>query len=266
MTHSSPLPQLRADQISLAPNLFRSVKLKPGELAEAHTNLLLQNVSFQVFPGDRIVLIGASGAGKTTLLRLLNRLSEPTTGTLYLNEQPYPQIPTVQLRQQIVLVPQESKLLGMTVEEALAYPLKLRSIPAKTIQQRVGEWSDRLHLPLEWMSKTEQQLSVGQRQLVAIARALVIQPAILLLDEPTSALDVGRSHQVLDILTELSTRQQTTVVMANHQLNLAQQFATRVLHLQDGQVQADKPASAVDWVAVEHHLRATEAKQADEWK
>ncbi|MBF2028930.1 MAG: ATP-binding cassette domain-containing protein [Oscillatoriales cyanobacterium C42_A2020_001] len=259
----SPLPQIQVENVSLAPNLFRSVKLKLGEFAGAN---LLQDLSFQVFPGDRVAIVGASGAGKTSLLRLLNRLSEPTTGTLYFNGQPYPQITTMQLRQQIVLVPQESKLLGMTVEEALAYPLELRGIPKKMIQQRIGEWSDRFHLSLEWMSKTEQQLSVGQRQLVAIVRALVIQPPILLLDEPTSALDVGRSHQVLDILTELSSRQQTTVVMANHQLTLAQQFATRVLHLQNGQVLADEPAHAVDWAAVEQHLRATEAEQADEWK
>ncbi|EKQ69840.1 ABC-type metal ion transport system, ATPase component [Leptolyngbyaceae cyanobacterium JSC-12] len=259
-------PKIRVENVSLVPNLFRTVTLKPGEFANIHANFLLQDVSFQVFPGDRIALVGASGAGKTSLLRLLNRLSEPTTGTLYFNEQPYPKLPVLQLRQQVMLVLQESKLLGMTVQEALSYPLKLRGIAPKTIQQRIGEWSDRLHLPLEWMSKTEQQLSVGQRQLVAIARALITQPPVLLLDEPTSALDVGRSHQVLELLIHSSENQQTAVIMANHQLDLAARFSTRMLHLQDGRLLADQPSHAVDWAVIEQQLRATELEQTEEWK
>lgn len=264
MTVTAAAPVLRAEQVSFAPNLFKATKLKPSEATIAAYHLL-QTISFEVFPGDRIGIVGASGAGKTTLLRLLNRLSEPTSGTLYLASQPYTQIPPVQLRQQIALVLQESKLLGMTVQEALEYPLQLRGIPKQEMQHRLGEWLERLQIPLEWLSRTEQQLSVGQRQLVAIARALVTQPKVLLLDEPTSALDSGRIQLLFKELTDLSERQQTTILMVNHQLDLVQKLATRVFHLHQGQLIQDEATHQLDWVALEQHLQVLQSAQAEEW-
>lgn len=266
MTHLSASPQIQAERVSLAPNLFRSLKLKRKELPIMDGNLLLQDVSFEVFPGDRIAIVGASGAGKTTLLRILNRLSEPTTGTLSLNGQAYPNIPPVQLRQQVTLVLQESKLLGKTVQETIAYPLQLRGMAKQEVQQRVGAWMARLGIPTEWHDRTEQQLSVGQRQLVAVARALAAQPPILLLDEPTSALDVGRTQQVMETLVNLNQQQQTTILIVSHQLELAEQLATRVFHLEHGRLVGDQPAVAVDWSALKHRLKFVEQEQAEEWE
>jgi D-methionine transport system ATP-binding protein len=91
--------------------------------ASVGSQYLLKDISFEVFSGDRITIIGPSGAGKTSLLRLLNRLSQPTSGKIYLENQEYGQIPVIQLRRQVMLVAQEAKLLGMTVRDALAYPL-----------------------------------------------------------------------------------------------------------------------------------------------
>jgi D-methionine transport system ATP-binding protein len=258
------MPQLQVQQVSYAPNLFRTIKPHKQAAVETGANLL-HDISFEVFAGDRIAIVGASGAGKTTLLRLLNRLSEPTKGRLLLDGQPYSSIPTVQLRQQVVLVLQESKLLGMTVQEAIAYPLKLRGWGQKEITQRVSEWLERLHIPPEWRDRTEQQLSVGQRQLVAIARALAIAPPLLLCDEPTAALDIGRTQQVLRVFTELSETRQMTILMVNHQLDLAKQLATRVLHLQNGTLMADQAAASIDWIGLEHHLNQVEQIQAAEW-
>ncbi len=266
MTRSKPRqPQLQVEQVSYAPPLFRAIKPKAHELIETGP-ALLQDVSFELYPGDRLAIVGASGAGKTTLLRLLNRLSEPTHGQLYWQGQPYGSIPSVQLRQQIVLLLQESKLLGMTVREAIAYPLKLRGLSSPAIAQRVAEWMERLRVPLEWGDRTEQQLSVGQRQLVAIVRALVTEPPILLCDEPTAALDVGRIEQVLQVLLELSLTRQMTVVMVNHQLDLAQRLASRVLHLEQGTVRFDQAVAQVDWAALAYHLRQREQEQATEWE
>nr|WP_315871014.1 ATP-binding cassette domain-containing protein [Trichocoleus desertorum] len=233
--------------------------------ASVGTHYLLQNISFEVFQGDRIVLVGPSGAGKTSLLRLLNRLIEPTQGAIYLDNQEIRQIPVIQLRRQIVLVPQESKLLGMTVEAALTYPLTLQDLPRTTITQRLQYWLEQLNIPSDWLDRTELQLSVGQRQVVAIARALMLQPKILLLDEPTSALDAGRAAHVLKVLTEVAESGQITLLMVNHQLDLAQQFCTRLLYLQQGRLLKNMPSQAVDWADLRHTLIQVETAAAQEW-
>ncbi len=226
---------------------------------------LLKDLSIEIFPQERIVLTGPSGAGKTLCLRLLNRLNEPSSGKISLRSQDIRQIAPQQLRQQVTLVPQESKLLGMTVERAIAYPLELRGINSTQIQKRLTYWCDRLHLPDDWYSKTEAQLSVGQRQLVAVARALVIQPDILLLDEPTSALDRGRSIHLLNVLSQLPKTHDLTIVTVSHQLDLVQDFATRVLYLQDGELHHDFSADRADWAKLKTLLVDAEAKAAAEW-
>ena len=244
--------QLSLDKVSLS--------------ASVGSQYLLKDISFEIAKTELICLIGASGAGKTSLLRLLNRLSEPSAGTIYLEGQDYRSIPVIQLRQQIVLVQQESKLLGMTVKAALAYPLSLRGLERLQIQQRILYWSDQLHIPQEWLERTEVQLSVGQRQTVAIARALVTQPKILLLDEPTSALDAGRASQLLQVLSNLAAAGETTIVMVNHQLELAQAFCQRLLYLQQGQLIQDSiNNSTLDWVKLKDRLVQTEIKAAEDW-
>lgn len=253
--------QLRLERVSLVSK--QVTEQQPDSAGDGA--FLLQDLSLTVQPGDRIALVGASGAGKTLLLRLLNRLIEPTHGTIYLAGQPYCQIPAVQLRQQVVLVLQESKLLGMTVQQALEYPLSLRGLPPKAIRQRVSEWLERLAIPGEWLDRTELQLSVGQRQLVAIARALVIQPQILLLDEPTSALDVGRSQRLVEVLKTLVETQQTTIIMASHQLDVMQGFCDRLLQLHHGKLLQNLPASEVNWHDLRQSLVQAQARQPDEW-
>jgi D-methionine transport system ATP-binding protein len=247
-----PTAQLQLEQVSL----FTSIGAQ----------YLLKDISLEVFKGDRIAIVGPSGAGKTSLLRLLNRLSEPTAGSIYLENQAYCQIPVIQLRQQVTLVLQESKLLGMTVQEALKYPLVLRGLPRSQIQQRLAYWMEQLHIPVDWLGKTELQLSVGQRQLVAIARALVIQPQVLLLDEPTSALDAGRALHLIQVLSQLANSGETTILMVNHQLDLAQLFSTRVFYLQNGQLILDAPNShQMNWEKLHETLIQAEATAAEEW-
>ena len=136
----------------------------------------------------------------------------------------------------------------------MAYPLVLRGLPKQTIQQRVNYWVEQLHIPSDWLGRTEVQLSAGQRQLVAIARALVIQPKMLLLDEPTSALDIGTASHLMQVLTQVSQTHQTTILMVNHQLDLAQIFCTRLLHLQQGRLLADQTASQIDWANLKDSL------------
>lgn len=259
----TPKGELRVERVSFAPRLFRS----SGQQADGFqsTQNLLTDISFTVHGGDRLALVGASGAGKSLLLRLLNRLNEPTQGTIFWRDRAYSQIPPVQLRQQVVLVLQESKLLGMTVQQALEYPLRLRQLPQVAMRQRLNEWTDRLQIPAAWRDRTEFQLSLGQRQWVAIARALLTQPAVLLLDEPTAALDLGRSQHLLQVLAEVAQKSETKILMTNHQLELAQAFGTRVLHLERGKLVQDRSASQMDWAALRQTLLQAETQDAQEW-
>lgn len=248
------MTQLRVEQVSL------SVTVGGAGIGVP----VLSDISFEVNRGDRVAIVGPSGAGKTSLLRLLNRLSDPTRGSIYLEARNYREIPVVELRRQVTLLLQESRLLGMSVREAIAYPLKLRGMTPQEIEQRSQRWIEQLRIPEEWLSRSELQLSAGQRQLVAIARALILQPKILLLDEPTSALDAGRAAHLMQLLANI-TDGPTAILMANHQLELAREFCTRILHLQDGQLVQDVPARQMDWKQLRETLIQAEAREAQEW-
>jgi D-methionine transport system ATP-binding protein len=248
---TTQIPQLRVEQVSLVTALG-------GQY-------LLNNISFEVATGSRICLIGPSGAGKTSLLRLLNRLSELSSGAIYLENQDIRKIPILQLRRQVMLVSQEPKLLGMTVQQALAYPLMLQQLPQRQIQERLEAYRELLHIPVDWLERTELQLSVGQRQLVAIARALIVQPKILLLDEPTSALDAGIASHVLGVLADLAAKDNMSILMVNHQLDIAQLFCSRLLYLQNGQLLQDTSSEQIDWKQLRETLVQAETQAAQEW-
>ncbi|WP_249369746.1 ATP-binding cassette domain-containing protein [Acaryochloris marina] len=239
-------PQLQLQQIDV--------------VTELGNQYLLQNISLDVFTGERIGIIGASGSGKTTLLRLLNRLSSPTAGQILFEQQPLPDWPVLSLRQQLMLVPQEPKLLGMTVQEALAYPLQLQNLPDQDIASRVQTWRQRLGIPEAWLTSTELQLSVGQRQLVSLARACVTEPKLCLLDEPTSALDPGTIDRVIKALTASTM----TLVIASHQYEFLNQICDRILWLNQGKLILDAPMSEIDWADIKAELTA-QAEQ-DDWE
>jgi D-methionine transport system ATP-binding protein len=206
-------------------------------------------------------LIGPSGSGKTSLLRLLNRLSELTTGAIYLQGQEIRQINVLTLRQQVMLVPQEPKLLGMTVQAALAYPLVLRGVSQSIIQQRLQHWMQQLGMTDDWLQRGELQLSVGQRQLVSIGRALMTEPQILLLDEPTSALDLGRIEQLMQVLV----KSEQTLIIATHQLELVQRFCDRLLWLEEGELVQNLEVAGVDWDKLRETFKRQEQATASEW-
>ena len=247
---SSPILQL--DRVSLT--------------ASIGTDYLLQDISFTVNRGEKIAIVGASGSGKTSLLRLLNRLSSPAKGEMFYAETPYKECDLLTLRKQIMLVPQEPKLLGMRAKEALIYPLKLQQLSSAKIQDRLIQWCDALQIPQSWLERNELQLSLGQRQLITIARALMLEPPILLLDEPTSALDRGRCDRLLWVLDRLNQNEQTTILMVNHQLELGQKFGDRIFYLSSGKLLLNTVATTDNWHLIEQKLIAENQTFEREWQ
>lgn len=194
--------------------------------------VLLAPVSFDLAVGDRLGIVGASGVGKTTLLRLLVRLQDPSAGQIIFKGQAIQALSPLSLRRQIVLVPQEPRLLGLTVQETLFYPLRLQNCPVKTIAHRFDHWRSQMPIPDDWLDRGELQLSVGQRQWVSILRGLMMEPQILLLDEPTSALDPDRAQQLIALLQHLTNNSPLAVIMVNHQREWVHQFAQRLITLE----------------------------------
>ncbi|MCU0523670.1 MAG: ATP-binding cassette domain-containing protein [Elainella sp. Prado103] len=232
----------------------------------ADRRIVLQDISFDAAAGECLVIAGAMGAGKTTLLKLINRLIERDQGHIFLDGQEIRQIPVVDLRQQITLVLQEPKLLGMTVRQTLAYPLQLRGLTPTVVTQRLQYWSEQLQIPTDWFDRTEVQLSQGQKQLVAIARALMIQPLVLLCDEPTAALDRGTGQRVIQCVKSLTETTATTVVMVSHQLDWVQQFADRWLYLKQGRLVQDFPSRSINWATLQQQLAQEQAEAIAEWE
>jgi D-methionine transport system ATP-binding protein len=231
--------------------------------ASVGLDYLLKDISLTVNRGEKIAIVGASGSGKTSLLRLLNRLISPKEGTIYFLDKPYQEHNIITLRQQIMLVTQEPKLLGMTGKEALIYPLQLQQLSITEISDRVIQWCDTLQIPSAWLERHELQLSLGQRQLITIARALILEPKVLLLDEPTSALDIKLSDRLLEVLEQINLKKQTTILMVNHQLEIAQKFCQRILYLNSGKLIKDIASTPENWQQIVELL--LQEKQNNDW-
>lgn len=201
--------------------------------ASVGSHLVLESISLDIYPGEFVALLGPSGAGKSSLLKLLNRLKTPSSGRIAFQEQPIENLPVTRLRQQIMLVGQEYRLLGMTVKEALEYPLTLKGVTESKRSDLVEHWQQRLGIPNDWLNRTELDLSGGQQQRVAIARALAMQPKIMLFDEPTSALDPEMVREVLDVMRTLADSGMT-MVCVTHEVGFAREVADRVVLMADG--------------------------------
>jgi cell division transport system ATP-binding protein len=202
----------------------------------------LADVSFRVNKGEMIFLTGSSGAGKSTLLRLIYLEEKPTSGNItlghfHINRLSKKQIPF--LRRHIGIVFQDFRLIPeRTAAENVALALEVvgkkgREIRRKTDEalKLVGIWSKRNNYP--------RQLSGGEAQRTALARAMVNEPLALLADEPTGNLDEQNSHDLLALLKEINLRG-STIIVATHQMGLAREFGGRILHLVSGSLMSDE--------------------------
>lgn len=174
-------------------------------------------------------IVGPSGVGKSTLLRLLNRLADPTTGTVRYHGRDLREHDVLALRRDVGLVPQLPALLEGTVADNVLYGTRL----AKQDADVAGS----LHLAgldPDFAPRQASALSVGEQQRVMLARALALKPSVLLLDEPTSALDETTKAAIESTLRELRTRLGLSFVLVTHELAQAARLADRVLVLEPG--------------------------------
>ena len=207
----------------------------------------LKGISFDVMPGEFLVIIGLSGSGKSTLLRCLNRLLEPTTGSITFNERDVTHVQGGALREhraRIGMIFQHFNLIPRhSVRKNVLYGA-LGATP--TLNAMLGRFSEdalrRAQQALQVVGISEKaeiradSLSGGQQQRVAIARALMQQPQLLLADEPVASLDPSTSHSVMSYLERINKEMNTTVICNLHFLSLVRQYATRVIALKDGEM------------------------------
>jgi polar amino acid transport system ATP-binding protein len=202
---------------------------------------VLSNINLDLVEGDVRVLMGASGSGKSTLLRCLNRLVEPTSGSIIFRgkEVLAPDVDVRELRKQIGFVFQQFALYShLTVLENVSLGLrKLHHMGKAQAKEKALQELSNFEMTAH-QDKYPSQLSGGQKQRVAIARALAMDPAVLVLDEPTSALDPVMSRDVADLINRLH-HDGITMLCVTHDLHLARNIADRVMFLDRGVIRAD---------------------------
>ncbi|MDX6197916.1 MAG: UDP-glucose/iron transport system ATP-binding protein [Actinomycetota bacterium] len=203
---------------------------------------VLDGITAQIAPGRCTALAGPSGAGKTTLLRLLDRLEEPTSGSVLLHGRPLPSYDVLEVRRRVGLVQQVPVLLGSTVLDDLRV-----GRPVLTEDEAV-ELLGRVGLRDQALSRATASLSGGEAQRLCLGRALAVGPEVLLLDEPTSALDAVAAKSVERVVRAL-VEEGLTAVLVSHDLRQARRLADDVVVLRAGRVEEAGPAADSDYLA-----------------
>ncbi len=200
---------------------------------DSHT--AVDGVSLTVGQGETLVLLGTSGCGKTTTLKMINRLIEPTSGSINVNGVDVRQQAGPELRRRIGYVIQDGGLFPhYTVADAIATVPKLLGWEPARIQARTRELMDKLQLPNTLLTRYPAELSGGQRQRVGLARALAVNPPVVLMDEPFGALDPFTRKHVRRELFGLNELRETTVVLVTHDVSEALELADRIALMDKG--------------------------------
>jgi len=218
------------------------------EFGGRHGTVAVDDVSLTVGEGETLALVGESGCGKTTLTRLLLRLEQPTAGTVRFDGQDLGALAPAELRRlrrqfQVVLQdPYSSMNPRLTISAIVAEPMVTHDPEARgrngrrQIRERVGALLESVGLDGGIQDRYPHEFSGGQRQRVSIARALAVEPRLVVLDEPTSALDVSVQARILDLLAELQQRRGLTYFFVSHNLAVVQQVADRIAVMRQGRL------------------------------
>ena len=248
-------------QLSTAPSIATKTVLDVQNVSKryqtkSHTVLAVKDISFQIPHGSFVGIMGASGCGKTTLLNLIATIDKPTSGTIYIGGQNIVAIPENETadfrREHLGFVFQEYNLLEtLTLYENIALALTIKALPKEHIAQTIQEISKTLGITTV-LHKFPHEVSGGQRQRCACARALAVNPDLILADEPTGALDEATGRQILDFIGKLHGQGNLTVIMVTHNANIAQ-MADKVIYMNSGRIErvtinkVKKSACEIEW-------------------
>lgn len=199
-------------------------------------SVVLDNVNLEIKQGEITALIGPSSAGKTSLLRLLNRLDDPVTGEIFYHSCPIAEYPVRELRRQVGFVFQTPVMFPGTVRDNLCEAYALAGRAMIDDEERLREVLALAELDSSLADREGERLSVGQKQRVNIARALMTAPDVLLMDEPTSALDPETADRLMETVRRLRRESGLTVVMVTHRLSEARRASDSTVVMERGRV------------------------------
>jgi len=243
-----PAPKIEETPILEVKNL---VKTFAGKSGPVHA---VRDVSFTLPRGGCLGLVGESGSGKSTTSAMIARLSDPTSGDILLNGSALTDVPAKHFakdprRAQVQMVFQDatdSLSPRQTAEAAIGEPLRhLTDLPRAARHTRVHELAAMVDLPAHLLGRFPHQLSGGQKARVGIARALAVEPELLILDEPTAALDVSIQAVVLNLLADLRARLGLSYLFVSHDLNVVQMLCEDVIVMRAGQIEEAGPVADV---------------------
>ncbi|WP_409291987.1 ABC transporter ATP-binding protein [Peribacillus sp. SCS-37] len=206
--------------------------------------MALKDITFEIGEGEFVALIGPSGCGKTTTMRMINRLTEPTSGEIYINGEDVSKRDPVQLRRNIGYVIQQIGLLPhMTIKDNITLVPRLKGWDKERYEKKVDELLELVGLdPETFKNRFPADLSGGQQQRIGVIRALAAEPPVILMDEPFSALDPISREQLQDELVQLQQRIKKTIVFVTHDMDEAIKIADRIAIMNEGEiVQFDSP-------------------------
>ncbi|AFY37439.1 ABC transporter related protein [[Leptolyngbya] sp. PCC 7376] len=220
---------------------------KRGVLGMGSYNMAVNDVTFDLYPGETLGLVGESGCGKSTLARAILRLMQPLGGDILFRGENIAKLPARskrlrQLRREMQIVfqnPYNSLNPRMAIGRAIAEPMVIHNIKRdkKKRLERVQYLLERVGLNPDWVNRYPHELSGGQRQRVCIARALAIEPQFIICDESVSALDVSVQAQVLNLLKELQSEFQLTYIFISHDLSVVKFMSDRIIVMNKGKIE-----------------------------
>ncbi|GAB2566783.1 ABC transporter ATP-binding protein [Gracilibacillus alcaliphilus] len=217
-----------------------AIKLAIQNLSKLYpTGEGVQNIDFHVEEGELVTLLGPSGCGKTTVLRSVGGFIDPTGGAIKVSDQDVHHLPP-EKRPSAMVFQSYNLWPHMTVFDNLAFSLKLKKVKKIEIQQRVEEVLTLVHLQ-GMEKKYPSELSGGQQQRIALARALLLEPEVLLLDEPFSALDAKLRHELREELRDIQSKRNLTMLFVTHDQEEALSISDKIVVMNNGHIEQIAP-------------------------